>query len=967
MQRWPEIRALFERAIEHPRETREPFVRANAADAALAEAVLALLARESDPTLQDITEPVSRGDSLDLPEGTRIAGFRLRHPIGRGGMGVVYLAEQEQPRRRVALKLLSGLHSGSALARFRREADALARLSHPGIAQVHAAGADSQGRPYLALEYVEGQHLIEAAAGLDRRQRMALLARVADAVEHAHAQGIVHRDLKPSNILVRADGQPKVLDFGIARSAEDSAEPLTETGALLGTPAYMSPERARGESTLDARADVYALGVLGYELLAGRPPVAVSGLTPWEALRAVEEATPAPLSRLDNELRGDLETVIATAMAREPSLRYASAGALADDLRRWLAHEPIRARRPPALRRALLFARRRPGLVAAGALAALSLLVGAGLALMFAVSEARQRSEAEAALQRAEATLDSLSKVLSAGNPSVSGRPSVEFAEVLNSAPSQLEGLPPEIALPVRYRLALSQASLGQSREPREAFKAIAAKAAEHGMPGLAAQARARAVFLSADVLSPSQFMAELQRELEAPELSAYPVARRFLHGQMGLMAVQMGAADVARVQYEASRALGAAALAQAPEAGDIALAAEGDIDELALGLFFLLQSTDIANESGDYLDALRAADARWRPALGEGHPSLEILSLISDALPDAVNWRSAWRDRALDGIERDLERLGPTHPSVSARLSAVWWLLSVQGSYDNRFIRVAARVLGSMPRDSRRTLQLALVVYGSPIAHTLPGTIDELEAIAAPHCPNTAPLEVDCAVFGDVLTRLLLARGEFEEAIQRSRALAQRADEVPVRAGIEFKLALGFTLQRAGRYEEAMAQAERTLEALQSTSEFDQAESDRLHQRIAWVLRPHGCARALSLIEPRIERLLTYPEVPTDALMRIWSTCEVRAGRDPAVALARLDAWWQRASAPGTDLSVRAELVNAYLEIHHVLGDSEAFRVWAQELWALQDAGYEAEALRKNAMPWIERALACRARPRCD
>ena len=136
---------------------------------------------------------------------------------------------------------------------------------------------------------------------------------------------------------------------------------------------------------------------------------------------------------------------------------------------------------------------------------------------------------------------------------------------------------------------------------------------------------------------------------------------------------------------------------------------------------------------------------------------------------------------------------------------------------------------------------------------------------------------------------------------------------------------------------------------------------------RIAWVMRPHGCARALTLLEPRIERLLTYPEVPSDALVRIWSTCEVRAGRDPAVALARLDTWWQRASAPGTDLTVRAELVNAYLEIHHVLGDSEAFRAWAQEFWKLQDAGYEAEALRKNAMPWIERALACRARPRCD
>src|SRR5262249_46703789 len=234
-----------------------------------------------------------------------IARYRLIRVLGEGGMGMVYEAEQDNPRRTVALKVIRpGLTSAFLLRRFAREAQILGRLRHPGIAQVYDAGVAEGGQPYFAMELIAGLPLDRYASehALDAPGRLELLARVCDAVQHAHERGVIHRDLKPANVLVEPSGQPRVLDFGVARAADlgqTAGGGRTEAGQLLGTLAYMSPEQASGDpSALGPRTDVYALGVILYELLAHQLPYRLDGLPLPEAARGICEQEAAPLGLL---------------------------------------------------------------------------------------------------------------------------------------------------------------------------------------------------------------------------------------------------------------------------------------------------------------------------------------------------------------------------------------------------------------------------------------------------------------------------------------------------------------------------------------------------------------------------------------------------------------------------------------------------------------------------------------------
>jgi eukaryotic-like serine/threonine-protein kinase len=338
--------------------------------------------------------------------------FRLLSVLGTGGMGVVFEAEQQRPRRRVALKVMrSDLASRSAIQRFRREIETLGRLQHPGIAQIHEAGSlagrDGVGDalPYIAMELVRGQPLddfIRASAG-STRLVAELIARVCDAVHHAHQRGVVHRDLKPANILVvqeeNAPAQPKVLDFGIARLAEREGPGgtiATIAGQILGTLAYMSPEQLLGESaSVDHRSDVYALGVMLYELLAGRLPLDVRDRPIADAARIVRDEEPTRLGTIDMRLRGDLETIVSKAIEKDPARRYPSAQALGDELRRHLRDEPILARPITRVERIRRFARRNRAVVVGTAATMVALLGGTVTTAVFAsrAIDARDRAE----------------------------------------------------------------------------------------------------------------------------------------------------------------------------------------------------------------------------------------------------------------------------------------------------------------------------------------------------------------------------------------------------------------------------------------------------------------------------------------------------------------------------------------------------------------------------------------------
>jgi non-specific serine/threonine protein kinase/serine/threonine-protein kinase len=295
-----------------------------------------------------------------------IGRYRILRLIGEGGMGVVYEAEQEQPRRTVALKVIKpGLTSPELLRRFEQESEALGRLQHPGIGQIHEAGTADTGfgpQPYFAMEFIRGESLLEYAKAreLNPRQRLELMAKVCEAVHHAHQRGIIHRDLKPGNILVDESGQPKVLDFGVARvtDSDTQATRQTDVGRLVGTLAYMSPEQVLADPLeLDTRSDVYALGVILYELLAGRLPYTVGRSLP-EAVQTIRQEDPARLSSISRHYRGDIETIVAKALEKDKVRRYASAAGLAGDIQRYLADEPIVARPPSATYQLQKFARR---------------------------------------------------------------------------------------------------------------------------------------------------------------------------------------------------------------------------------------------------------------------------------------------------------------------------------------------------------------------------------------------------------------------------------------------------------------------------------------------------------------------------------------------------------------------------------------------------------------------------------
>jgi tetratricopeptide (TPR) repeat protein/predicted Ser/Thr protein kinase len=385
----PEVIPLFHKLADCSLNEREQYYADHQVPASIRAEVESLLQfdRTSDSSLDhhlaSAAHHVLNAEFTPL-EGTRCGPYRVLRLIGRGGMGAVYEAEQDSPRRAVALKVMNSASGNPELIRrFEQESRALGRLHHPGIAQIYEAGTADTGagtQAYFAMEFIRGETLKNYCDShqLRTRQRLELMALVSEAVHHAHQRGIIHRDLKPGNILVDETGQPKVLDFGVARMADNDTflTRRTDIGQLIGTLAYMSPEQVSADTPeLDVRSDVYALGVIGYELLAGRMPYVTQGKV-HEVVRAIREDEPAMLGTIRAEYRGDVEVIVAKALEKDKELRYASAADLASDIRRSLRDEPVIARPPSALYQIRKFARRHKGLVTGAAAVFVVLVAG---------------------------------------------------------------------------------------------------------------------------------------------------------------------------------------------------------------------------------------------------------------------------------------------------------------------------------------------------------------------------------------------------------------------------------------------------------------------------------------------------------------------------------------------------------------------------------------------------------------
>jgi len=447
------VSALFLEALAQEPGQREDFLEEKVgADPQLLREVFELL--EQSRTEQDFLSTPALGGDFRVPPPEQVepaplpphlAGYRILGRLGAGAMGVVYHATGGEPEREVALKLLRpGMADAEAIARFTREAHLLARLDHPGIARVFEAGATDEGagrQPWLAMELVKGSDLLAHAEerGLGQSARVELLAKVCDAVEHAHRRGVVHRDLKPGNISIDETGQPHVLDFGVACSLDEELDRttlLTRPGELLGTLPYMSPEQASCDpKAVGARSDIYALGAMLYELLAGTRPHDLAGLTLPEAVRVVAEVDPTPLATVDPELRGDLDLIVHTAMQHDPARRYEHASDLAADLRRHLCGEAVRARPRSASEQLGRLIRRHKRLAASFiGTAAVLLALSGGLTFGW-LHALKAKAEAEAEAARAAQVTDYLVAMMGRFQEN----PTITLREVLESAVNEVD------------------------------------------------------------------------------------------------------------------------------------------------------------------------------------------------------------------------------------------------------------------------------------------------------------------------------------------------------------------------------------------------------------------------------------------------------------------------------------------------------------------------------------------------
>lgn len=467
------LESLFHSASDLPPAERGPFLdRECGGDDALRSEVESLLAAEDQAErFLDTPAPEAFADwSEEELAGRRVGRYRLIRRIESGGMGTVFEAEQDEPRRRVALKLLRrGLLDERALRRFRAESEILARLRHPGVAQVLEAGVGTVGEqmPWFAMEFVPGAQ--DILQWVENRQpaladRVRLFLEICEAVHHGHQKGVIHRDLKPSNVLVDDQGRAKVIDFGVARVIDDDQRTLlTGHGELVGTLQYMSPEQCAGDPDLvDVRSDVYSLGLILYEMVCGQRAYDIGGMSLAAAVRVVMDQVPPRPSRVARDIPTDLEAVIHRTLDKDPTQRYPAVSALSADLNRYLRHEPVEARIPGPWHALRLFARRHPAVV--GSLVVLLVATVVSVRFAFVADQARAAAERDAST-RAEMygfVLDLFERA----DPSDSGNLSVR--ELLEGSAERIESRlaeQPAAQLELLTEFANVQQKTGMNRE----------------------------------------------------------------------------------------------------------------------------------------------------------------------------------------------------------------------------------------------------------------------------------------------------------------------------------------------------------------------------------------------------------------------------------------------------------------------------------------------------------------------
>ncbi|MEZ4647673.1 MAG: serine/threonine-protein kinase [Candidatus Eisenbacteria bacterium] len=462
---WTRVREILGNALDLPPEVREDFVHSECGgDPRLLAEVRSLLEADADqpeafltvpaPVLAGALDPKGPSPGVEADRtwlGEKVGAYTIQRILGEGGMGVVFEALQESPRRLVALKLVRRGHAcdDGAVRLFQREVEALARLHHPSIAAIYESGSTDDGRHFFAMEKVGGVPLDEYLAGQssprskgERRRRLSLFLGIAEAMAYAHRRGVIHRDLKPSNIHVTEDG-PRILDFGLARIVDGDVALQTvglQTGALYGTLPYMSPEQLRGNvAEIDVRSDVYALGVLLYEMTTGALPIDVRGDSLPSALRKIEEVAPTAPRSIDASLEKDLVTILLKSLEKSPASRYQTVDAMADDVRRFIDDLPILARPAGVGEQLMRFARRHRVSFVLGVAAAALVVAGAIGTTVGMLRALRAEQSAREEAKTARAVSDFLEEIFVVNDPSAPGASAVTARDLLEVAASRID------------------------------------------------------------------------------------------------------------------------------------------------------------------------------------------------------------------------------------------------------------------------------------------------------------------------------------------------------------------------------------------------------------------------------------------------------------------------------------------------------------------------------------------------
>lgn len=669
-ERFRRLEALFDAAVQLPAAERTAFVEREAAgDPTLIGEVLALLRADADAPdrdLQDavgevaasLTSGVSRNPA---GEGRSLGPWRIVRPLGEGGMGTVYLAERADGEfeATAAVKLVrGGLPSPFLEERLRAERQILAGLIHPNIARLLDGGSTDDGTPYLVMEFVEGTPITTWCdeQNATPEDRVRLFLDVCDAVAYAHQELVVHHDIKPGNILVTRDGRPKLLDFGVARivdTLDAGASGEATASWLLLTPAYASPEQLRGERA-GAAADVYALGVLLYRLLAGRLPLKLDGLPRDQATSRILEEVPPVLSAVADvprrgQFRGDLDAILSRALRKEPGGRYPSVTALAEDLRRHLAGLPVSARRDDWRYRARKFVRRNRGAVSSGALVTLLLLAFTVSSVVQARSLARERNRAERERETAQRVTDFLTGLFAEADPNQNPEQLTARELVDRGAASVLAemGDEPEVQSAVALTLGGVYRSLGAYDEAAPLLDTAEALARRLGSPpeqmALILESLGGLAYEQGDYEASE---AAYREGLEAARASGDAVLAADLNE--GLAGVE---AEQAELEVAESRLREVLALRRrATPDDDAALAST------------LLNLADVLRGQGRYEEAIRLGEeclARTRRAHGPN--SLQTAAALNHL---ASSLRSAGRpEEALTYLREGLEVRQAVHP----------------------------------------------------------------------------------------------------------------------------------------------------------------------------------------------------------------------------------------------------------------------------------------------------------------